>query len=976
MRVARFPDVVVERIVMRLLRYLPVYLVAVLTLALSAVAPAQAQQQNGQVFSSGVMSATGGGWITPDQARRTLEVLQDESKRNQLIGVLQTISKASDAAANNAMSGAAIMPIGATPPASTAQTSTPPAQQPAAPQPATPQPAAPQPATPQPAAPQPATQAPAAQAPAPKPAPAAPATPAAAPASAPAAPEPAAPAPAALAPAAAAPVSAPAVAATTPLEPDSLGAQLLVQGTSWLDDMVGQIAASARVIADLPRLWSWLRGVANTPSERNMLFDAVWRLAAAVGCALLGEWLLRYLLRRPLGAIEHRVTPVAEEMPPAAETAPSDIDPGDLEAAPVTAPVRPGHDLALLRRVPLALLHFVLELLPVVLFAIIGNALLSTPLADVRLTRLAGLAVVNAYVISRVVTCVMRFLVLSSTPGLRLLPVRDETAAYMEVWTYRVVATAMFGWAAAEIARLLGLSLSGHSTVIKIVSLIVHVYVVIIILQCRRPVSIWLHAKPRADGSKRRGPLAAFRNQVAALWHFIAIFLVMASWVVWAIDPRDGFSKLMQFCLVTAGVLAVARLIAIVVLGGFDRLFKVDTELDKRFPGLKTRANRYYPMLRGVVTAAIVLMAGVALLEGWGLDSFAWFHSGEIGGRLVSALITIAVSAVVAVSVWEGANIIMDRHMARLDHLGDYAHAARMRTLLPIIRTVLLVVVSVVVIFTFLSEIGVNIAPLLAGASIIGVAVGFGSQKLVQDFITGIFLLLENAMQVGDTITASGLSGTVEKLSIRTIRLRAGDGAVHIIPFSSVGTVTNVNRGIGNAAVKVTVAAKEDTDRVGQVLTEIAEKMRADDDFKYMMRSDLQLWGVDAVDGGTATIVGQIVCTDGGRWGVQREFNRRMKKRFDELGIEIASPTQTIILRREDGQAEAVLESETATPPHAKTEPAKAEPGKDDHGKADHGKSEPPKVAKKPGGDDVDADEDNPTSVRHSPPPSALGHTE
>src|SRR5215469_5676029 len=97
-----------------------------------------------------------------------------------------------------------------------------------------------------------------------------------------------------------------------------------------------------------------------------------------------------------------------------------------------------------------------------------------------------------------------------------------------------------------------------------------------------------------------------------------------------------------------------------------------------------------------------------------------------------------------------------------------------------------------------------------------------GSQKLVQDVITGLFLLLENAMQVGDFVTVSGLSGSVENLSIRTIRLRAGDGSVHIIPFSSVTSVTNTNRGMGNAAISVNIDYKEDTDRVGTVMKEIA----------------------------------------------------------------------------------------------------------------------------------------------------------
>ncbi len=142
------------------------------------------------------------------------------------------------------------------------------------------------------------------------------------------------------------------------------------------------------------------------------------------------------------------------------------------------------------------------------------------------------------------------------------------------------------------------------------------------------------------------------------------------------------------------------------------------------------------------------------------------------------------------------------------------------------LRAVLGGIIVTLVALTVLSQIGVNIAPLLAGAGIVGVAIGFGSQKLVQDVITGIFLLLENAMQVGDAVTLAGVSGNVETLSIRTIRLRAGDGSLHIIPFSSVTMVNNTNRGLGNAAVSVTVAIREDTDAVGEVLKTIVAEMR------------------------------------------------------------------------------------------------------------------------------------------------------
>ncbi len=207
------------------------------------------------------------------------------------------------------------------------------------------------------------------------------------------------------------------------------------------------------------------------------------------------------------------------------------------------------------------------------------------------------------------------------------------------------------------------------------------------------------------------------------------------------------------------------------------------------------------------------------------------------------------------------------------------------------------IAIATIVGLTALSEIGVNIAPLLAGAGIVGVAIGFGSQKLVQDLITGIFLLLENAMQVGDWVTVAGVSGSVEHLTIRTLRLRAADGSVHIIPFSAVSTVTNNNRGIGIVAICVEVDSAQDPDHVGAILKEIGAELRADPAFAAAIRGDFQLFGLDKLTGSTATISGQIECTDSGKLMVQREFNRRMKARFAAEGIGLASNAQTIIVR-------------------------------------------------------------------------------
>jgi len=373
--------------------------------------------------------------------------------------------------------------------------------------------------------------------------------------------------------------------------------------------------------------------------------------------------------------------------------------------------------------------------------------------------------------------------------------------------------------------------------------------------------------------------------------------LDLALWAVWALNIHNGYTLLLQYFVGTVAVVLITRLAGIVVLSLIDRGFRVSPDILQRFPGLEARANRYLPLLRRIVASVIAFIGFVALLEVWGVDAIVWFYGGQIGSRLLSAVVTIGIAALAAAAIWEIANALMDRQVNALSRDGHYARAARLRTFQPMLRTALLCLIVAVVGLTALSEIGVNVAPLLAGAGIVGIAIGFGSQKLVQDLITGLFLLLENTVQVGDNVTVSGLSGTVENVSIRTIRLRAADGAVHIVPFSAVTTLTNASRGAGNAGVSVNVAYKEDTDRAGQILKDIVDEMRHEAEYRSMIRGQLELWGVDRVDGAMASIVGQIRCTEAGRWPVQREFNRRMKRRFQECGIEIATANQTILMQ-------------------------------------------------------------------------------
>lgn len=675
-----------------------------------------------------------------------------------------------------------------------------------------------------------------------------------------------------------------------PLTADSLGAQLLLMVSEQVTEISSQVADVARTLTHFPAFYYWFLRTANDPDAYGQLIDIAWKLALVFGCALSAEWVVFRLIKRPVAFLEARLPQTAQVPVQTLAVA----DPPSSVADVTREPDLHRRRLSLARvwqsliRLPFVLGRLVLEVLPVVVFVGVATALLGTEIGNQSTTRLVILAVVNAYAFSRVLICVVRAL----AGPFGLIRVRAETAAYIEIWARRIVAVGVSGICFANVALLLGLHRAGYAAVLRLVMLVVHLFIVVIILQCRRQVAEAIRAP--AD---RTGVTSRIRNRVASLWHVLAIALDLALWAVWALNIRNGYSLLLQYFVGTVAVLLVTRLVTMVVLSLIDRGFRISPELLQRFPGLESRANRYLPLLRKIVVAVIALIGFVALLEVWGVDAIVWFYGGQIGSRLISALVTIGIAALAAAAIWEVANAFMDRQITTLSRDGHFARAARLRTFQPMLRTALFCLIVAVVGLTALSEIGVNVAPLLAGAGIVGIAIGFGSQKLVQDLITGLFLLIENTVQVGDTVTVSGLSGVVENVSIRTMRLRAGDGSVHVVPFSAVTTITNASRGAGNASVSVNVSYKEDTDRAGQILKDIVAEMRREPEYRGIIRGDLELWGVDKVDGAMVTIVGQIRCTDGGRWSVQREFNRRMKRRFQDNGIEIASTGQTILMQ-------------------------------------------------------------------------------
>lgn len=218
----------------------------------------------------------------------------------------------------------------------------------------------------------------------------------------------------------------------------------------------------------------------------------------------------------------------------------------------------------------------------------------------------------------------------------------------------------------------------------------------------------------------------------------------------------------------------------------------------------------------------------------------------------------------------------------------------RAHTLTHIVRDVARIVIVAVGVMMMLSELGVDLKPLLAAAGLGGLAIGFGAQSLVKDLISGFFILLENSVRVGDVVEVAGVSGVVEEIELRAMRLRDLSGNVHVVPNGAIDKVKNMTKDYSYYVFNIGVAYREDVDEVMGVLQEIAADLRRDPRFADDILAPLDMLGVDQFADSAVVIKCRIKTQPIKQWRVGREMNRRIKNTFDAKGIEIPFPHQTI----------------------------------------------------------------------------------
>jgi len=226
----------------------------------------------------------------------------------------------------------------------------------------------------------------------------------------------------------------------------------------------------------------------------------------------------------------------------------------------------------------------------------------------------------------------------------------------------------------------------------------------------------------------------------------------------------------------------------------------------------------------------------------------------------------------------------------------DEESKKRAKTLSSVIRNLLNTVVLIIAVMTVFGQLGVEIGPLLAAAGIVGLAIGFAGQSLVKDFINGFFILLWDQIRVGDVVEVSERGGLVERINLKMTVLRDLAGNVHFVPNSNIDVVTNMTKDYSRYVFDIGVSYREDVDEVIEVIKEIDAELRNDSDFKEDILEPLEIFGLNKFDDSAIIVRARIKTKPIKQWRIGREFNRRLKKKFDEKDIEIPFPHRTIYM--------------------------------------------------------------------------------
>lgn len=530
-----------------------------------------------------------------------------------------------------------------------------------------------------------------------------------------------------------------------------------------------------------------------------------------------------------------------------------------------------------------------LNFLPIALFAVVAYLTLIL-LHVTAATQWILLAWITAFLIVKILTVCLVFLfkMVAAFPG--LLAMGNQTIHFLKNWLIALVNLIVYGYFILQVALYLGISVAAYQASLNLLGFLVVLALMVFIVS--NPLRL-----ARLLANRKKGITTERMTRVELVLRAALIIYLLLLYMVWVFQAQHFFWFVLKGTILSLFLLFLAVKLVQWIHKYLSGDFHLSYSFKKRLPGLEQRIRHYRKILDLGLRIFIYIVLARFILKIWGIEIFAWLAS-PLQEIWAIKIVSIMVIVLVFMLIWEVSNSLIEISLTKKAE-DILVETGRTHTLLTMARKALLITISLIVSLMILSELGVNIGPLLAGAGVLGLAISFGAQKLVQDVITGFFMLLENQIAVGDVVKIADKSGTVEAISIRTVRLRDSGGVVHIIPYSSIVTVSNLTKDFSYYLFNISVAYRENVDYVITVLQQIAAELQNDPEYKPLILEPLDVLGLDQFADSAVIIKARLKTKPVMQWKVGREFNRRMKQKFDELDIQIPFP-HTVIFFGED----------------------------------------------------------------------------
>lgn len=492
----------------------------------------------------------------------------------------------------------------------------------------------------------------------------------------------------------------------------------------------------------------------------------------------------------------------------------------------------------------------------------------------------------------------LTFYVLSPTEKeKRVIAVSDSAASYFFKWSKRMLL--FWLWMAFFI---ISSSIFERPTLeaafIGLLRIGVFVFMTIILLHWRDSIGKTLCKAPTTEEPYWKGRTRIICYYIARKLYLVAIFYIGVVIALSVLGYPNIFKSLIYVSAESAVIVFLAVGFWLLWNLFYQRVVQWSCMLKEKHVELQEHIDRYTGFFKKTGNLFIFTFTAVSLMEVWGLQTYELIHSNV---SLLQPLLRIPLIALISIFLIDAADLLINRLEKRMSvrmfnrrkmSVGEVAK--RVSTLGRIVKKTAVITIVVVTTTMILGELGFDIKPILAGAGVLGLAVGFGSQSLVRDIISGLFFIVENRIRVGDVAIINGTGGLVEEVNPRTTVLRGMDGTIHVFPNGTINTLSNMTYEFSYYVFDVGVAYKEDVDRVMDVLKGVGEEIMQDQEYGQYILEPIEVLGVDRFDDSAVIIKARIKTFPIQQWLVGREMNRRIKNRFDELGIEIPFPQRTL----------------------------------------------------------------------------------